>query len=317
MTIFVRIASYRDPELVPTLRDCVDKARWPDDLRFGLCWQHDQTESLGIFAKDRRFRIIDVPYRASGGMCWARRRCAARYDGESFTLALDSHHRFVQDWDAELIKMMELVGSSKPVLTTYPPAYDPGDETRYEKLPNAMAFDRFDSAGPIIMIPTPITNFQDIDTPLPSRFLAGGFSFSIGSFVEDVLPDPVMYFRGEETSMGARAFTHGYDLFHPHKIICWHEYGRQGKPKHWSDHATGVTASWHDLEQRGLARFRRLFRLDPHNPSEDFGPYGFGTVRSLRDYEHYAGVNFDLQGVEDYVLSGGPPPNPQLCAAVE
>jgi hypothetical protein len=62
MTIFVGIPSYRDPELLPTLHDCMAKARWPDDLRIGLCWQHDAAESLGRFADDRRFRIVDVPF---------------------------------------------------------------------------------------------------------------------------------------------------------------------------------------------------------------------------------------------------------------
>ena len=24
-------------------------------------------------------------------------------------------------------------------------------------------------------------------------------------------------------------------MFHPHKVVIWHEYVRSGKPKHWSD----------------------------------------------------------------------------------
>ena len=42
--IFVSIASYTDPELPRTLRDCLDNARWPADLRFGICWQGDPAE---------------------------------------------------------------------------------------------------------------------------------------------------------------------------------------------------------------------------------------------------------------------------------
>ena len=30
--IFVQIASYRDPELLPTIRDCIDKAKHPEML---------------------------------------------------------------------------------------------------------------------------------------------------------------------------------------------------------------------------------------------------------------------------------------------
>ena len=67
MTIFVRIASYRDPQLVPTLADCVAKAAYPGDLRFGICWQHDGSETLGAFADDPRCRIIEVPHTESRG----------------------------------------------------------------------------------------------------------------------------------------------------------------------------------------------------------------------------------------------------------
>ena len=36
--------------------------------------------------------------------------------------------------------------------------------------------------------------------------------------------------------MTVRAFTHGYDLFYPHRVILWHEYTRNYRPKHWDDH---------------------------------------------------------------------------------
>ena len=42
-TIFVRIAAYRDAQLVPTLRDLLAAASDPDSLRFGICRQHDKT----------------------------------------------------------------------------------------------------------------------------------------------------------------------------------------------------------------------------------------------------------------------------------
>ena len=49
-----------------------------------------------------------------------------------FTLVLDSHHRFVRGWDTALESMyrqLEAVGSPKPLLTAYLPAYDPARES--------------------------------------------------------------------------------------------------------------------------------------------------------------------------------------------
>ena len=38
-TIFIQIASYRDPELPKTLHDCINNANKPENLRFGICRQ--------------------------------------------------------------------------------------------------------------------------------------------------------------------------------------------------------------------------------------------------------------------------------------
>ena len=64
-TIFVQIASYRDPELLHTIKDALDKASNPNRLVFGICWQHsieDKWDSLDLYKDDSRFRIIDVNY---------------------------------------------------------------------------------------------------------------------------------------------------------------------------------------------------------------------------------------------------------------
>jgi hypothetical protein len=36
-TIFVQIASYRDPELIPTIYDCIENADFPENLRVQFC----------------------------------------------------------------------------------------------------------------------------------------------------------------------------------------------------------------------------------------------------------------------------------------
>jgi hypothetical protein len=118
--IFIQIASYRDPQLIPTLKDCIAKAKKPENLVFCICWQHDEKDDISEFKNDPRFKIIDVPYQDSKGACWARNTIQQQYDGEEYTLQLDSHHRFIENWDAELIKMIKQLkkkGHKKPLLT--------------------------------------------------------------------------------------------------------------------------------------------------------------------------------------------------------
>jgi hypothetical protein len=47
--IFISIASYRDPFLPFTIRSALQGAHYPERLRFGVCWQAEDGESLGAY----------------------------------------------------------------------------------------------------------------------------------------------------------------------------------------------------------------------------------------------------------------------------
>ena len=75
-SIFVQIASYRDPQLVPTIRDLISNAKHPENLKICIAHQHDVKkdgwDNLNEFKNDDRFIIIDILYYESQGTCWAR-----------------------------------------------------------------------------------------------------------------------------------------------------------------------------------------------------------------------------------------------------
>jgi hypothetical protein len=119
-----------------------------------------------------------------------------------------------------------------------------------------------------------------------------------------------MYFHGEEISIAARAYTHGYDLFHPHKIVAWHEYTRKGRVKQWDD-----DKEWGIKNNTSHARNRALFGMDGEcSPCmrDSLGNYWFGTERTLEDYERYTGISFKKKAVQQYTLDNKFAPNPVI-----
>lgn len=309
-TIFIQIASYRDPQLLPTLRDCISKAQYPDNLRFGICWQHcdnDQWDELDEYANDPRFKIIDIDYKDSKGVCWARNLIQNLYQGEAYTLQLDSHHRFVDNWDTILIDMIKDLqnnGYPKPLLTAYIPSFDPDNDPAARVLePWKMTFDRYIPEGAVFFLPASFNpDIDDINKPLMGRFYSAHFAFTLGQFAKEVKHDPEYYFHGEEINIAVRAFTHGYDIFYPNKVVCWHEYTRKGRSKQWDDDKI-----WVDRNNNCHLRNRKLFGMDGLVNDIDFGKYGFGQVRSLRDYEKYAGMEFGSRSITQDVLDHKPP----------
>jgi prolyl 4-hydroxylase len=113
-----------------------------------------------------------------------------------------------------------------------------------------------------------------------------------------------VYFTGEEITLAVRAFTHGYDLFEPSRIIVWHQYVRADQRKHWDDHLGDGSPAWHERDAASRTKVRRLFE------EPDFGPFGLGTERTLEDYEAYAGLSFRHHQLQDYTRHNLEPPNP-------
>jgi hypothetical protein len=312
--IFIQIASYRDPQLLPTIRECISKSKYPENLVFSISWQHskeDVWDNLDEFKNDERFKIIDIDYRESKGACWARNVLQQNYTNEKYTLQLDSHHRFIENWDEELINMFEgLVskGHKKPLLTSYISSFDPdNDPNGRVTIPWKMNFDRFIPEGAVFFLPAGIDNYKELNEPIPARFYSAHFAFTLGDFVKEVPHDPEYYFHGEEISIAVRAYTWGYDLFHPHKIIAWHEYTRKGRTKQWDD-----DKEWSGRNKNSHLRNRKLFEMDDEKKDIDFGIYDFGNVRTLEDYERYAGLSFKNRSVQRYTLDNNLAPNPPL-----
>lgn len=305
-TIYIQIASYRDPELLPTLKDCLANAKHPENLRFGIAWQHSPYEdwdNLDDYKDDPRFRIIDIDYRDAKGPCWARHQLNRQYQGETYTLQLDSHHRFRENWDVELIAMLESLRSKqvpKPLLTSYLPSFNPAnDPAERLEAPWVMEFDRFAPEGPVHFLPHTIDNYKELTAPIPTRFCSGHFIFADGIFCQEVEYDPNYYFHGEEINLSVRAYVAGYDLYAPHRTFIWHEYTRNGKKKHWDDHS-----NWNELDLNSYRHNKEVLGIDNTKTDKLLGK----IKRTLKDYEKYAGLEFSTRRVHKLTLEKKLPP---------
>lgn len=287
------IAAYRDRELPRTVADCLKRASRPDAVAFGICWQglgpEESAEGLGLPARGVRLRCYDS--RDSRGACWARNVAHGLRRGEEFTLQTDSHMRFHDGWDDDLLAMSEWCGP-RSVLSTYPASYEPPDDLQacgtYALMPR-----RFDRNGILSFRGAPIV----APAPVPSAWLAGGFMFAPSAFFDEVPYDPAVYFLGEEASLAARGWTRGWDYYAPHRCVMHHYYVRRVEPKHWGDNG-----SWARTDDASVRRVRHLLGVsrsgDPSVVEGLDGPMGLGSARSLWQFEQFAGVSFRRQRID-------------------
>jgi hypothetical protein len=330
--IFIQVPSYRDPQLIETLKSLVSEASYPERLRIVVCWQHANDESIAQFLsagislfssrqvhgttihqlglKNAIIELIDVDYLESRGCGWARHAAQQRYAGEKYNLQIDAHHRFSAEWDTAMIEMLESLRAThkKPLLTGYPPSFDPTSypDNRQNHV-GQMLVQCFSRWGVLSYKAVKRADWKERNAPTRARFISGGFIFSDGIFVEEVMNDPQQFFSTEEIVTAARAYTNGYDFFHPHRPLLWHQYNSSA-PKVWEDHteqrksAGAIVQSAEDRSIEALQRSLSLLNLGGTHHISDFGRYGLGTQRTLQQYERYAGISLLHRGVHAEAL---------------
>jgi hypothetical protein len=303
-SIFVAIAAYTDPELPRTLRDALEQARWPDRLRFGICWQADPLRPVCLddYRADARFRFLDRTIHESAGGPWARNLAQTLWRGEPYTLQVDSHMKFEPEWDWKLVEMLEALPSDKPLLSMNAPLFwfdaDGTLQRRFDMGVPTTRVRNWDAAGGW----APWFDFgpPNQQSPGRTRFVNGNFAFTRGQWNVEVPQDPDHYYWGEEFSLSVRSFTWGYDLFLPSEVVAWHLMHVVAPRRHWEKGDDVV-------QQRNAIAFERLRRLVYSDEGYTLGPYGLGPLRTLRDYETYSGFDLRRKRAHPDVFSGANP----------
>ncbi|MDX1668424.1 MAG: GlcNAc-transferase family protein [Limnobacter sp.] len=298
--IFISIAAFVDPLLFFTVCRALHQAKYPGRLRFGIVEQ-------GVFNNDWLFsQHSQISYRffhasESEGVCWARHEVQKLYQDEELYLQIDSHTEFAQDWDVTLEHSLNQLSENYalPVITTYPPGFtiEPDGKVKCAPLNNNYALGLVPAKGAQITPDDPVFLYQGVwvqtEHPPLGFHVAGGFIFASGQWVKDVPYDPNLYFHGEEQNLAIRAFTHGWNIFHPKDIPLWHLYKAMGNSylnHHWHpEWEAKRTLKWTDRQQRAKQRLKQV--LYGEIPVGHI--YGLGRLRDLNIYRDFTGIDYE------------------------
>jgi len=292
LSIFVSIASYRDSECQDTIEDLLNKSSKDNDISIGLFAQYFPEDDFDWKINDLdQVKVIYCDAKISRGAGWGKSVANMLYSGQDYFLVIDSHMRFVKNWDQTMIEMLKSTPSSKPIISSYPPEYTLPDLC--EDYLVHMGAKKFGDNGILEFQGIRVDGKFEKDAPRRTPFVAGGFIFSLGQLFCECPFDPLIYFYGEEISFSARSFTHGWDSFSPNLRVINHYYDRSGCPKQWDDDAT-----WFEKDSLSVQRVKDLFS------GKDLGSYGFGMRRSLKEFEEFSGINFKDRIIQDFAIIG-------------
>lgn len=311
--IAVQIPSYCDPELTNTVQSCLLNAINPDRVTIIICYQNDDLETLKKLQEIPNCRIKHYAKKDAPGTNAARYECNILVQDEKYVLHIDSHMRFTKFWDIALIAEWEACQDEKAILTARPLDYGnkiesplvsaewyPGNING--KFINATHYE----SNSIRLWARAITDFEKTDTkPRLGAFISAGFLFAKADIDKTVPNDPNMYFMGDENAMAVKYYTHGFNIYQPHLRFIYHLYGRTKKMeeiKNIKIERFEKNDICSEKAQNEVSRIEQLFRIANHNI--DLKEFDIGTMRSIEDYEKFAGIDFKNKTIKTFAHQG-------------
>lgn len=295
MSIFISIASYRDPELERTIRSAIDNAANPEQIYFGVVLQE-----MEKFQPDLSWvpnlSLITIHPKFARGAGFARAKAMELYNGEDYYLQIDSHTMFEKNWDILCIqqfkKAQEISNNKKIILSYFPPPFIVDNN----RPPRIIKDSKTHLPYPTKQKPkltkrnewtAERVEFSDKKRAHPelSTTILAGFIFTSGDIVKEVPYDPEISFFGEEICFAVRAWTRGWDIYSPSVTILYHFYSREGYSKIWKDRNIRKI-SWKELEDISKERQKQILC------GIEKGIFGLGTYRHIKLYEKMTGINF-------------------------
>lgn len=310
-TIFVSIASYRDPLTEQTVRSALENATEPRRVRVGVVLQYDTLAGaddawLGDWTAD----VVRVDHRDAAGPCPARALAleTLRRPTDDFVLQVDAHTLFRPGWDEILLDQWRRCRNPSAILTAYPADFAAEGDER----PVVLAPRDFNDQG-ILRITGRVLHQPSSLDPIPSPLWCAGFSFAPARAFDAAPYDPHLKFLfiGEELDMAARLWTHGFDFFAPATALVYHKWSRRGRPDFAADADAADPSRRLRLRARSIRRLKTKLRLV--SDAADVGPclqdFDIGTERSLAEFQARIGVDFAAKVIHPGSRDAGLPPH--------
>ena len=304
--IEISIVSYRDTELLHTVRSAWDNAKQKNNIYFIVVSQAEDDEhpDLSFIPKDH---IVYKKYHwsKSKGVCWAR-EIASRNLKHIYFLQIDSHSRFRKNWDETIVNAYNTscLHYGDIVFSCHPDGYivTPEGDKFVDKTYIPKVVPTWSDSEKMVW---PKFHYAS-NNPLGDEIytLAAGSLFCFSEYLRLIPYDKNLYFTGEEVSLALRLYTRGIKIINTPVKFMYHEYknswGKDSKewkpdrrPLHWEDNV-----EWYKINRASYERLAKILTGDKR-----LGVYGIDNEWLYNTWIAKTGI--DLMSKKEEILSKG------------
>lgn len=326
-TVFVGVASFRDTQCMPCIKDAFRRAHNPRRVMFGVIEQNEHGDPTcvpdayyecragpGEFCPVDNIRRRRVAARRGKGPTYGRYVSMLAYRGESYYMMMDSHNEFIIGWDKVSITQLHRARSPKPVLSHYPNGWDKENREgmTYQSQGHMMVMCKGIFVSNLGYVRNGARWMNRRIEPRMQPFTAAGYLFADASILQCCPFDPLLdyIFDGEELIYTIRLFTHGWDPATLGENVVQHDYNRHKAHRYWSYSSVtpGVAAETHISQQRAkfIAKAVKKGTVDEYlvrrgDPGlsprvfQELDLYGAGKDRTVEQLYEMADVHMSTQ----------------------
>jgi len=302
-TIFIAIAAFNEPELKLTIDNALAMADNPQNIYFGIA-AHYRDLKAPDFSGYKNVKITYLSHPEMLGIGIGRSIANNFYEKQDYFMQIDGHTLFQKSWDSIVtIKYKKLLSFyNKPLISNYVPWWSVNED------------ETINMYDPDLKIHNSVIKYKDIDNPEIKKHdyplqdgyaidwnnhpeghkkhgnLAGHFVFTLPSFIDDVAPDPQIFYSGEEPLLALRSWTRGYTLVAIPEPIVWHKnkgHGYIHPNDRWKHPDTEGFRDWFIAKDQVSAK--RTFEF---LTGKQFGYWGALSKEQLLNYQKFVNIDF-------------------------
>lgn len=303
-TIFVCFSGIDEIDIRQTLTSCLENSKYPERIYFGIGIQYHQynRESFKDFSNLKQIEIIFDEVLGVGS---TRQMVSLLHNNETYCLQIDAHMIFNKDWDEKIIEYYKAAKqvNNKVLISGYAPSWyrDMNDNIYKEKNTPSQSLtliNDFERSNQPIVGFMPLQDAILVNSLMlyEQKAVSYHFIFSEISMFNELLPDPLIIYNGDEATISLRAITRGYRVYMPNEIILWHlnksaDNFYSNEKRRWQPLFLGKQEpnSLREIRanQQAYDRVKDIFL------GNILGYYGAETKEDILWYSSYVGINFE------------------------
>ena len=269
-----------DKDIVNTIEDCLNKARFPDNIVFGICLQSEDSDNyLDKYKDNNQFKIKHINWSQARGPAYARGIIYDMFTDEDYFFQIDCHTRFYHKWDENIIACFnECKKISKKVIISHYPVNINDIGKKDDVIVNISSV-RCININMGVKTHGRFVNLSSC--PMKSWGISAAMLFFDKEAYHEIPFDKNIYYGlqfEEQVVLAARYWTSGYDIFTPSKHIIATEYITNRKRQKRS------VPHIQNLKKETYDRLCHIMKLKYIPEYKDLPDSKLGEERSIEDY---------------------------------